>query len=53
MGALLELNDRAKLDQYFFDCPGAEIPKNMAQGSSILDYLVNDQGQWGKNYGAR
>lgn len=53
MGALLELNDRAKLDQYFLDCPGAEIPKNMAQGSSILDYLVNDQGQWGKNYGAR
>jgi hypothetical protein len=36
MGALLELND--------VDCP-----KNVAQGDSIFDYLVNDNGQWGNN----
>lgn len=48
MGALLELNDRAKLEQYFVDCHDADIPKNIAQGGSMFDYFVNDQGQWGK-----
>ena len=47
MGALLELSDRAKLEQYFFDCHDADIPKNIDQGGSLFDYFVNDQGQWG------
>jgi len=50
MGALLELNDRVKLEQYFIDCNGIDIPKNMTQGDSIFDYLVNDNGQWGNDY---
>jgi hypothetical protein len=52
MGALLELNDRAKLQQYFIDCNNLDIPKNISQNDSIFDYLVNDNGQWGKDYQA-
>jgi hypothetical protein len=48
MGALLELNDRAKLEQYFINCDDIDIPKNGSQSDSIFDYLVNDNGQWGK-----
>lgn len=47
MGALLELNDRTKLQQYFVDCNNLDIPKNVSQNDSIFDYLVNDNGQWG------
>jgi hypothetical protein len=47
MGALLELNDRAKLQQYFIDSNNVDIPKNISQDDSIFDYLVNDNGQWG------
>jgi hypothetical protein len=47
MGALLELNDRAKLEQYFIHSNNVDCPKNIAQGDSIFDYLVNDSGQWG------
>lgn len=47
MGALLELNDRAKLEQYFITSGDSDIPKNLGQGDSIFDYLVNDSGQWG------
>ncbi len=50
MGALLELNDRTKLQQYFVDCNNLDIPKNISQNDSIFDYLVNDNGQWGKDY---
>jgi len=50
MGALLELNDRAKLQQYFVDCNNLDIPKNISQNDSIFDYSVNDNGQWGKDY---
>jgi len=52
MGALLELNDRAKLQQYFIDSNNVDIPKNISQDDSIFDYLVNDNGQWGKDYEA-
>ncbi|CAF4862074.1 unnamed protein product, partial [Rotaria sp. Silwood2] len=48
MGSLLELNDRAKLEQYFIGQSDINIPKNIPQGDSIFDYLVNDNGQWGK-----
>jgi hypothetical protein len=48
MGALLELNDRTKLEQYFVNRSDTDIPKNISQGDSIFDYLVNDNGQWGK-----
>ena len=47
MGALLELNDRAKLEQYFIHSNNLDCPKNIAQEDSIFDYLVNDNGQWG------
>lgn len=50
MGALLELNDRGKLEQYFLDCHDVDIPKNIAQGGSLFDYLVNDNGQWGNRH---
>ncbi|CAF4556387.1 unnamed protein product, partial [Rotaria sp. Silwood2] len=46
MGSLLELNDRAKLEQYFIGQSDINIPKNIPQGDSIFDYLVNDNGQW-------
>jgi len=49
MGALLELNDRAKLEQYFVNCGDSDIPKNISPSDSIFDYLVNDNGQWGKS----
>ena len=49
MGALLELNDRAKLEQYFIHSNDVDCPKKIAQGDSIFDYLVNDNGQWGNN----
>lgn len=48
MGALLELNDRAKLEQYFFNRNDTDVPKNIPQGDSMFDYLVNDAGQWGQ-----
>ncbi|CAF0874531.1 unnamed protein product [Adineta ricciae] len=46
MGALLELNDRSKLEQYFINSDDSDISKNVLQGDSIFDYLVNDSGQW-------
>ncbi len=49
MGALLELNDRVKLEQYFIHSNDVDCPKNIAQGDSVFDYLVNDNGQWGNN----
>ncbi|CAF4150526.1 unnamed protein product, partial [Adineta steineri] len=51
MGALLELNDRTKLEQYFINRGDCDIPKNIIQGDSLFDYLVNDDGQWGKEGG--
>ena len=48
MGALLELNDRTKLEQYFINRTDIDIPRNTSQNDSIFDYLVNDDGQWGK-----
>ncbi|CAF1397791.1 unnamed protein product [Rotaria sordida] len=46
MGSLLELNDRIKIEQYFIHQNDIDIPKNISQGDSIFDYLVNDNGQW-------
>jgi len=48
LGALLELNDRAKLEQYFIGCNNLDIPKNIPHGDSMFDYFVNDQSQWGR-----
>jgi hypothetical protein len=45
MGALLELNDRVKLEQYFYNRNDVDIPTNH---ESIFDYFVNDSGQWGE-----
>ncbi|CAM4927444.1 unnamed protein product [Rotaria socialis] len=46
MGALLELNDRTKIEQYFINRNDTDTPNNILQGDSIFDYLVNDDGQW-------
>ena len=48
MGALLELNDRAKLEQYLLHQSDIDTPKNLSHADSLLDYFVNDAGQWGK-----
>ncbi|CAF1018411.1 unnamed protein product, partial [Didymodactylos carnosus] len=45
-GALLELNDRQKFEQYFQGKSATDIPKNIPSGDSMFDYYVNDAGQW-------
>lgn len=48
MGALLELNDRLKIEQYFMNQSDINIPKKISQDDSLFDYLVNNNGEWGK-----
>lgn len=49
MGALLESDDRMKIEQYFINQNTLDIPRNNTKTNTIFDYLVNDNGQWGNN----
>lgn len=50
LGALLELNDRLKIEEYFHNRNDSDLPQNISQGETIFDYFVNDSGQWGESF---